>query len=207
MPNRSRWCGAPPLPASACAGITVAKTPIATRAAFASRNCSRTSTKSNYFAQDAQRTLTFTEIKSDLVLRNGARFYNDHAHPEYCTPECSTLAGILQQDYAGDSVLIACAKTLSQNSDNPVLLYKNNTDFRGHSYGCHENYLMPRTLTWDMLSQAIVAFFVTRQIYAGAGKFGWEEEDTFIKPGFQISQRSDFFSSCRAWTRCSAGRW
>jgi proteasome accessory factor PafA2 len=156
------------------------------------------SDESNYFAQDAQRTLTFHEIKSDLVLRNGARFYNDHAHPEYCTPECSRLLEILQQDYAGDSVLIACAKALSQNSDNPVLLYKNNTDFRGHSYGCHENYLMPRTLTWDTLSQAIVAFFVTRQIYAGAGKFGWEEEDTFIKAGFQISQRSDFFSELQS---------
>jgi proteasome accessory factor A len=156
------------------------------------------SDESNYFAQDAQRTLTFHEIKSDLVLRNGARFYNDHAHPEYCTPECSRLLEILQQDYAGDSVLIACAKALSQNSDNPVLLYKNNTDFRGHSYGCHENYLMPRTLTWDTLSQAIVAFFVTRQIYTGAGKFGWEEEDTFIKAGFQIAQRSDFFSELQS---------
>ena len=154
--------------------------------------------EANYFAQDAQRTLTFSEIKSDLVLRNGARFYNDHAHPEYCTPECNTLLELLQQDYAGDSLLIACAKTLSQNSDNPVLLYKNNTDFRGHSYGCHENYLMPRTLTWEVLSQAIVAFFVTRQIYGGAGKYGWEEEDKFLQPGFQISQRSDFFSELQS---------
>ncbi len=66
--------------------------------------------EANYFAQDAQRTLTFNEIKSDLVLRNGARFYNDHAHPEYCTPECSTLLELLQQDYSGDAVLMACAK-------------------------------------------------------------------------------------------------
>lgn len=154
--------------------------------------------EANYFAQDAQRPLTFTEIKSDLVLRNGARFYNDHAHPEYCTPECSTLLEILQQDYAGDALLIACGKNLSQNSDNPVLLYKNNTDFRGHSYGCHENYLMPRTLPWDTLSRAMVAFFVTRQIYCGAGKYGWEEEDAFLQPGFQISQRSDFFTELQS---------
>jgi len=155
--------------------------------------------EANYFAQDAQRTLTFHEIKSDLVLRNGARFYNDHAHPEYCTPECSTLLEILQQDYAGDAVLMACAKSLSaQNFKNPVLLYKNNTDFCGHSYGCHENYLMPRTLSWDVLSQAIIAFFVTRQIYCGAGKYGWEEEDKFIKHGFQISQRADFFSELQS---------
>src|SRR2546427_1769421 len=154
--------------------------------------------EANYFAQDAQRTLTFHEIKSDLVLRNGARFYNDHAHPEYCTPECSTLLEILQQDYAGDALLMACAKNLGQKSDNAVLLYKNNTDFRGHSYGCHENYLMPRTVTWDVLSKAIRAFFVSRQIVCGAGKYGWEEEDKFLKPGFQVSQRSDFFSELQS---------
>ena len=91
------------------------------------------------------------------MLRNGARFYNDHAHPEYCTPECSRLlefAAGLRGGFGADRV----REGAQQNSDNPVLLYKNNTDFRGHSYGCHENYLMPRTLTWDTLSQAIVAF-------------------------------------------------
>ena len=154
--------------------------------------------EANYFAQDAQRALTFSEIKSDLVLRNGARFYNDHAHPEYCAPECSTLLELLQQDYEGDALLMACVKNLNQNTDNPVLLYKNNTDFRGHSYGCHENYLMPRRIPWETLSQAMVAFFVTRQIVCGAGKFGWEEEDKFTGPGFQISQRADFFSELQS---------
>jgi hypothetical protein len=154
--------------------------------------------EANYFALDAQRTLTFHEIKSDLVLRNGARFYNDHAHPEYCTPECSTLLEILQQDFAGDTLLAACARTMNQNTDNPILLYKNNTDLLGHSYGCHENYLMPRRLAWDTLSQGIVAFFVTRQILCGSGKFGWEEEDRYLRPGFQISQRSDFFTEMQS---------
>ena len=154
--------------------------------------------EANYFAQDAQRALTFSEIKSDLVLRNGARFYNDHAHPEYCSPECSTLKEILQQDYAGDALLMACVKNLNQNTDNPVLLYKNNTDFRGHSYGCHENYLMPRTLPWEALSSSMVAFFCTRQVICGAGKYGWEEEDKFIGPGFQVSQRADFFSELQS---------
>src|SRR6186713_116023 len=70
--------------------------------------------EANYFAQDAQRTLTFSEIKSDLVLRNGARFYNDHAHPEYCTPECSTLEELLAHDRAGEQILIACAKHMSE---------------------------------------------------------------------------------------------
>src|SRR4029077_16262208 len=64
--------------------------------------------EANYFAQDAQRYLTFRELKSALVLRNGSRVYNDHAHPEYCAPECSTLLELLQQDYEGDALLMAC---------------------------------------------------------------------------------------------------
>ncbi len=154
--------------------------------------------ESDYFALDAQRTLSFNEIKSDLVLRNGARFYNDHAHPEYCTPECGTLLEILQQDFAGDTLLAACAATMNASTDNPVRLYKNNTDFLGHSYGCHENYLMPRRLPWDTLWQGMVGLFVTRQILCGSGKFGWEEEDRFLRPGFQISQRSDFFTEMQS---------
>ncbi len=145
-------------------------------------------------ADDSRRQLSFREIKSDLVLSNGARFYNDHAHPEYCTPECTTPLEILQQEVVGERILMGCASALHEKTGVPVLLYKNNTDFFGHSYGCHENYLMPRTLPWAKLAENVLAFLVTRQIYAGAGKYGWEEEDRFLQGGFQISQRSDFFS-------------
>ncbi len=154
--------------------------------------------ESNYFAQDAQRELSYVEIKSDLVLGNGARFYNDHAHPEYCTPECSTLEELLAQDRAGERILMACAERLSAQRGDKVRLYKNNTDFRGHSYGCHENYLVTRALPWEQLAQGVQAFLVTRQIFAGAGKFAIEEEDRFLSPGFQIAQRSDFFSELQS---------
>ena len=165
---------------------------------FRVRELRQDTDEANYFAQDASRPLSFAEIKSDLVLRNGARFYNDHAHPEYCTPECSTLLELLQQDNAGDALLMQCAEALSAQSDNPVRLYKNNTDFRGHSYGCHENYLMPRSLVWPALADGIQAFFVTRQIFCGAGKYGWEDEDRFLQAGFQIAQRSDFFTELQS---------
>ena len=154
--------------------------------------------EANYFAQDAARTLTFGEIKSDLVLINGARFYNDHAHPEYCTPECRSLLQLVQQDYIGDQLLMNCAQAINKTTDNPVMLYKNNTDFQGHSYGCHENYLIPRELPWETLAQGIQAFFVTRQLFCGAGKYGWEGEDKYLQSGFQISQRSDFFSELQS---------
>jgi Pup amidohydrolase len=154
--------------------------------------------EAGYFEQDSQRPMGFTEIKSDLVLTNGARFYNDHAHPEYCTPECSTLDELVAHDVAGQRIAMACAEHLSAEGAEPVRLYKNNTDFRGHSYGCHENYLLPRSLPWETLAAAMQAFLVTRQIFAGAGKFAIEDEDEFVASGFQISQRSDFFSELQS---------
>src|ERR1700721_113619 len=64
----------------------------------------------------------------------------------------------------------------------------------GHSYGCHDNYLMSRSVPWDRLVGDIIPFLVTRQIFAGAGKMGIEGEGSSGQPGvFQISQRSDFF--------------
>jgi proteasome accessory factor A len=101
-------------------------------------------------------------------------------------------------DRAGELILMACARKLSEQRGNLVRLYKNNTDFRGHSYGCHENYLLPRSLPWGQLAQGIQAFLVARQIFTGAGKFAIEEEDRFLEPRFQISQRSDFFSELQS---------
>lgn len=150
-----------------------------------------------YYEADKARTLSFEEIKSDLVLSNGARFYNDHAHPEYATPECTTLRELVAQDKAGERILGECARR--RNSHLPegqeTRLYKNNTDFIGHSYGCHDNYLMSRGLPWDRIVRDVVPFLVTRQIFAGAGKLGVEGEDQPGQPGvYQIAQRSDFFS-------------
>ncbi|HWL52258.1 MAG TPA: depupylase/deamidase Dop [Chthoniobacteraceae bacterium] len=146
---------------------------------------------------DRQRPLSFEEIKSDLVLTNGARFYNDHAHPEYSTPECTTLAEIVAHDKAGERILWECA--VRRNRQLPegeaVRLYKNNTDFLGHSFGCHDNYLLSRDVPWEAVVRAMVPFLVTRQLFAGAGKIGQEAEDVAPLPGiYQISQRSDFLS-------------
>jgi Pup amidohydrolase len=153
--------------------------------------------ESAYFEIDKNRPLSFEEIKSDLVLSNGARFYNDHAHPEYSTPECTTLRQIVAQDKAGERILAECARRRNEQLEagQEVRLYKNNTDFVGHSYGCHDNYLMRRDIAWDQIVSGILPFLITRQIFAGAGKIGVEAESTPMQPGlYQISQRADFFS-------------
>jgi Pup amidohydrolase len=153
--------------------------------------------ESAYYEIDKNRPLSFEEIKTDLVLSNGARFYNDHAHPEYSTPECTTLRELVAQDKAGERILAECARrrNLKLPPENEVRLYKNNTDFVGHSYGCHDNYLMRRDVEWDRIVSGILPFLVTRQIFAGAGKMGVEAEGTANLAGiYQISQRADFFS-------------
>jgi len=156
--------------------------------------------EASFFEIDKARPLSFEEIKGDLVLSNGARFYNDHAHPEYSTPECTTLRQLVAQDKAGERVLWESARRRNEriaevHPERTVRLYKNNTDFVGHSYGCHDNYLMSRQTPWERIVTGSIPFLVTRQIFAGAGKMGIEGENTQSQPGvFQISQRSDFFS-------------
>lgn len=154
--------------------------------------------ESAYFEIDRNRPLSFEEIKSDLVLSNGARFYNDHAHPEYSTPECTSLRQLVAHEKAGERILAECGRrrSLKLPAGEEVRLFKNNTDFAGHSYGCHDNYLVRRDLPWDRLVAGVLPFLVTRQIFAGAGKMGIEVESAGGEPGvFQISQRADFFTT------------
>jgi proteasome accessory factor PafA2 len=164
---------------------------------FRAKQLRQDTDESAYYEIDKNRPLSFEEIKSDLVLSNGARFYNDHAHPEYSTPECTTLREIVSQDKAGERILAECARRRNGKlpAEQQVRLYKNNTDFVGHSYGCHDNYLVSRELAWDRIVAGMLPFLITRQIVAGAGKMGIEAESTASQPGvYQISQRADFFS-------------
>ena len=55
-----------------------------------------------------------------------------------------------------------------------MLIYKNNSDRKGNSYGSHENYLMDRRTSFKQIVEHLMPFFVTRQVYAGAGKVGSE---------------------------------
>ena len=150
--------------------------------------------EADYQDMDQQHPESFVEIKSDLILTNGARLYNDHAHPEYSTAECQNLFDLIAHDKAGERILQQCATRRSQKLNKDVILYKNNTDYKGHSYGCHDNYLMRRDIPFDYLRESLIPFLVTRQIFAGAGKLGIESEEGMISPGvYQISQRADFF--------------
>jgi Pup amidohydrolase len=129
---------------------------------------------------------------ANVILTNGARLYVDHAHPEYSTPEVTNPRDAVLWDKAGERVMAEAARRAATIPGSaPIHLYKNNTDNKGASYGTHENYLMKRQTAFADIVQYLTPFFVTRQIVCGAGRVGIGQDGS--GPGFQISQRADFF--------------
>ncbi|WP_370289272.1 depupylase/deamidase Dop [Nocardioides sp.] len=129
---------------------------------------------------------------ANVILTNGARLYVDHAHPEYSTPEVVTPRDIVLWDKAGEQVMLDAARRAATLPGNPgIVLYKNNTDNKGASYGAHENFLMRRSTPFADIVTHLTPFFVSRQVVCGAGRVGRGQDGRH--EGFQISQRADFF--------------
>ena len=139
------------------------------------------------------------EVETHLVnavLTNGARYYVDHAHPEYSSPECADALECVRYDKAGERILArsveAAAAVLPAGQD--VVILKNNSDRKGNSYGTHENYLMDRAVPFSRIVHHVMPHFVSRQIYTGAGKVGSEVASvSSADVPFQLTQRADFF--------------
>lgn len=129
---------------------------------------------------------------SNAFLVNGARFYQDTGcHPEYATPECDNLLDLVVHDKAGERLLEACLpvaekRLREEGLEGNIYIFKNNTDSMGNTYGCHENYLMRRDLDFWKVTEQLIPFFVTRQVFAGAGKV------------LKVSGKAHFFLSQRA---------
>jgi len=135
---------------------------------------------------------------ANVILPNGARYYVDHAHPEYSTPECLSPRALVIHDKAGERILErSLAVVAAEMPSSPTLaIYKNNSDGKGNSYGTHENYLMDRATPFGDIVRDLTPFFVSRQIFTGAGKVGLEAQwDERGKHVFQLTQRADFFET------------
>jgi proteasome accessory factor A len=129
---------------------------------------------------------------SNAFLVNGARFYQDTGcHPEYSTPECDNIQDLIAHDKAGERLLESCLpfaeeRLKEEGLQGDIHIFKNNTDSMGNTYGCHENYLMKRDVDFWKVTEQLIPFFVTRQIYTGAGKV----LRLSGKPHYFISQRA-----------------
>jgi Pup amidohydrolase len=128
----------------------------------------------------------------NAVLGNGARFYVDHAHPEYSGPEVSSARGAVVWDAAGDKIARAAVETFIADGGS-VALFKNNVDGKGASYGTHENYLVARSVNFDELARRLTPHLVSRQVVVGAGRVGIGAHGEVA--GFQMSQRADYMEA------------
>lgn len=129
---------------------------------------------------------------ANVILTNGGRLYVDHAHPEYSTPEVSNPRDAVLWDRSGVEVMRRALEWVAETPGaHPVALYKNNTDNKGASYGCHENYLVRRGTPFAELVRHLIPFFISRQVFTGAGRVGIGQDGR--EAGFQLSQRADFF--------------
>jgi proteasome accessory factor A len=135
---------------------------------------------------------------ANVILPNGARYYVDHAHPEYSTPECAGPRELVIHDKAGERILERSLQELERAmpGGQRIAVYKNNSDGKGNSYGTHENYLVDRAVPFATIVRDLTPFFVSRQIFCGAGKLGteaaWDDRD---RHRFQLTQRADFFEA------------
>ena len=145
------------------------------------------------FARDGSQPPEVETHLVNAVLTNGARYYVDHAHPEYSTPECSDPMQAVLFDKAGERILARSMDAARQllPAGQEIVVYKNNSDGKGNSYGCHENFLVDRAVPFATLVRNLIPWFVTRQVFTGAGKVGSENGAESVD--FQISQRADFF--------------
>lgn len=145
------------------------------------------------FARDGAQPPEVETHLVNTVLTNGARYYVDHAHPEYSAPECSDALEVVIADKAGERILArsmqAARRVLPESQE--IVVYKNNSDGKGNSYGCHENYLLDRATPFGSIVRHMLPWFTTRQIFCGAGKVGAENGAQLT--GYQITQRADFF--------------
>ena len=134
-------------------------------------------------------------IARNKTLINGARFYVDHAHPEYSSPEVTNARELVIHEKAGERIIEISRREANQllPAGVQMLIYKNNSDRKGNSYGCHENYLMDRRTSFKQIVEPLLPFFATRQIWCGAGKVGSENRSHPCH--YQLSQRADFFET------------
>ena len=120
------------------------------------------------------RDYAFEPARSGGFLLNGGRLYVDAvgSHEEYATPECITWSDVVAYDRAGRCILQSLLDDLELSDD--VAFYANSVDhFGGHTFGCHENYLVDISASAFRGSLALLMpFLVTRQIFAGVGRVG-----------------------------------
>jgi proteasome accessory factor A len=114
------------------------------------------------------------------------------SHPEYATAECDSVTQLIAHDRAGERILEGLCvdaehRLREEGINGDIYLFKNNTDSAGNSYGCHENFLVERSVDFPALAEGFIPFLISRQVIAGAGKVLQTPRGSL----YSLSQRAD----------------
>ena len=128
-----------------------------------------------------------------IFLPNASRLYIDGAHLEYSIGECRNPYEVVCQEKAMEMILAEAVLEVQKVCGREIFLFKNNTDYKGHSYACHSNYSLKleffnRLYEENIWSRAWLSFIATSIIFLGSGKVGYENGEPC---SYQISQRAD----------------
>ena len=77
-----------------------------------------------HLQRDRERKIPLKDLKSDLLIHNGARLYNDHTHPEFSTPECYDLFGLLPLIGRANASCCSVPNSAQDEGEGTVRLYK-----------------------------------------------------------------------------------
>ena len=108
-----------------------------------------------------------------LLLRDmvdQAHRYLDQLEHNQAPDGVNVSAGVDADADAGAGLAsIGSQATASAQAPTRLHVMKNNVDSAGNTYGCHENYMLARSVDLGRAIACLVPFLVTRQLVVGAG--------------------------------------
>ena len=139
--------------------------------------------------------LTDTDLgMANVILTNGARLYVDHAHPEYSGPEVTSALDAVRYDKAGDAVMAIAAQRASQ-SLGPIGPAVQEQHRRQGRLVRHPRELPDRAQHPVRPDRHPVHRVPGHPAGDHRGRPGRASARPARQPGFQISQRADFFEA------------
>ncbi len=125
------------------------------------------------FEQSGQPHSTDAEVRADRVLPSGAAVHRPRA-PGVPRRRSARRSGPDRLRPGGERVITTRAqRRLARSGPGTVALYKNNTDFHGASYGCHESYLISRAVRFeDLLSRPAALLRHPADLRRGGARWG-----------------------------------
>jgi len=119
---------------------------------------------------EAERRLFGSLVASGVLLRNGGRLRLDTVNqPEYETPDCDSIPGLVVHDKAGERILESVLADANRRLREESIAAEISVFKSGASSGCQESYLISRHASFGRLADILIPFLVTRQLICGAG--------------------------------------